>query len=90
MTDTTGFVTPPPVERGQTERLAVVWAGRPGWTGHSLSLHGTKPVDSSVDLQIDDDRRNAVMPLTAGQARELAHELIIRADLIDPKEAARG
>ena len=73
-------------------RLAVAWEGKREWTltKRSLSLDNTKPGDSSINARITDEGNAAVMPLTADQARDLAHELIIRADLIDPKGAGRG
>lgn len=82
------FVTPPPLPEAQSSRLAVVWAGNPEWTYRNLSVDNTKPVDSAVDIAITTDKATVVMPLSPGQARELAHELIIRADMIDPKAGA--
>lgn len=71
----------------QAERLAMVWEGKRGWTAKNLLVDNTKPVDSAVDIGIGDGDTTVMMPLTAAQARELAVELIIRADLIDPQGA---
>lgn len=85
MTTNGDFVTPPPIPEAQPSRLAVVWAGNPEWTNRNLSVDNTKPVDSAVNVGITTDKATVVMPLSPRQARELAHELIIRADMVDPK-----
>lgn len=90
VTDTTSFVTPSPITRDAADRLPVVWTGDPAQTPYSLWVDHTKPIDSSVNVGVGDGKTHHVMPLTAQRARDLAHELIIRADLIDPKGASRG
>lgn len=69
-------------------RLALVWAGDPQWTKQMLSVDDTKPGDSSINLRVSGETSSEAMPLAAEQARDLAAELIIRADIIDPRAGA--
>jgi hypothetical protein len=84
MSDASGFIIPPPIETAAVERVAVVWAGDPEQTSCELWVDNTRPGDSSVNVGSSNGSSTIVMPLTPQRARELAHELIIRADLINP------
>jgi hypothetical protein len=77
-----------PVHRESAHRLALVWAGNPEWTDTNLSVADTKPGDSSINVGWSDDKAARSMPVSADQARQIAMELIIRADIIDPQAGA--
>lgn len=78
------FVSPLPIQFDQPARLALVWAGRDGWTDTNLSIQDTKPGDSSLNIGLSDKTRAMTMPLAPEQALQFAVEILIRLDIIKP------